>query len=70
LPAGFKIVLESNKYDINILIGIFVYLLPPILKVSEGMSIGDVIGKDDSIGAFVVGGCDGSKSLLPSSVPD
>lgn len=70
MPAGLKIVLESNKDDIDILIGVFFDLLPPILHVSEGMSIGDVIGKDDSIGAFVVRGCDGSKSLLSSSVPD
>jgi hypothetical protein len=42
----------------------------PGLDCSETLSVGDVVGHDDTVGAFVVRRGDGFKAFLASSVPD
>lgn len=42
----------------------------PVFDVLEGLLVSDVVGKDDSMSTFVVGGGDGLEALLASGVPD
>jgi hypothetical protein len=43
--------------------------MEPLLDVVEGLEISHVIDNDDSVSSSVVTTCDGSKSLLSSSIP-
>ena len=42
----------------------------PVLDVVEALLVGDVVHQHDPHGSSVVGGGNGSESLLPRSVPD
>ena len=42
----------------------------PVFDGGETVSVGDVVGDDDTVGALVVGGGDGLESFLSRSVPN
>ena len=70
MSACLQIGFISDKELDNIFVAVFVDLSEPVLNVLEGLSISDIINKDDAMSSFVVGGSDGLEPLLPCSVPD
>lgn len=63
------IALVAYEELVDALGGISVDLLEPLLDVVEGIHVGDIVDNADTVGAPVVGGCDGSESLLAGSIP-
>ena len=63
------VALVGHQHLRNILAGVLVYLLEPVLDVSEGLLVGAVVDQDDAHGSLVVGLRDGAEPLLASSVP-
>lgn len=48
----------------------FAYVNLTFTYILEGLSIINAVGKYDASRAFIISLCDGSKSLLPSRVPE
>jgi len=42
----------------------------PVLDGAEALSVGNVVGHDDTVGTLVIAAGDGLKSLLASGIPD
>ena len=42
----------------------------PVLNGAETLTVGDVVGDDDTVGTLVVAARDGLEALLPGGVPD
>lgn len=49
--------------------GVSVDLLKPLLHVVEGVHVGNIVDDANAVGATVVGGGDGSETLLTSGIP-
>lgn len=54
----------------NILTGVALYLLQPLLDVVEGLRVGNIVNDNDTVGASVVRGSDSSESFLTGCVPN
>lgn len=64
------IALVADEKLVDTFGGVAVNLLQPLLDVVERVHIGHIVDDADAVGATVVGRCDGSETLLASSVPD
>ena len=67
---GLQISLVSDQNASDVVLGVLLDLAHPGVHGVEGVSVGDVIGHDDTVGSLVIGGGDGLESLLSGSVPD
>jgi len=65
-----QITLVANQKLIHPFTCIPLNLLEPLLDVGVRLPIGHVVHDDDAVCATVVAACDGSESLLSSSIPD
>lgn len=63
------ITLVTDQKLVHALSRIAVDLLQPLPDVVEGIHIGDIVDDADAVGATVVGGCDGSETLLAGGIP-
>lgn len=53
---------RSEKYLLD--------LLHPVLDVVEGVSISDIVDKEDALSSTEVGDGDGSETILTGSIPN
>ena len=61
----------SQQNDINVPVTIVIGLRnPELFDVLQGAGVCNIVHHDDSIGSLVVGGRDGSESLLSGGVPN
>ena len=65
-----QIALVSNQHDDNVRVGMVAQLLQPPCDVLVGLVLADVVDKQRSYSAAVVGRCDGAVALLASCVPN
>lgn len=65
-----QIVFVSYKDPGDIIIGVLLYLIHPVINSFVGLFISCVINHDDAMSSFVVAGSDGLESLLACSIPD
>lgn len=63
------IALVANQELVHTLGSISVNLLKPLLDIVERVHVGDIVDNANTVSTAVVGGGDGSESLLASSVP-
>lgn len=70
MSVGLEIRLVADKELDYILIAIFIDFGKPVFDILERLSVSDIINKDDSMGAFVIGSGDCFESLLSGGVPD
>lgn len=54
----------------GVLSRVTVDLCEPLLHVVEGLTVGDVIDKNNTVSTTVIGGSDGTEALLTSSIPN
>ena len=66
--SGFEVALVADQQLVHVLRSIPVDLVEPLLHVVERLEVGHVVDDDDAVGSSVVGGGDGSESLLTSLV--
>ena len=67
---GGQIGLVTNQKLVNILTGVSVNFMQPLLYIVEGLIVCNVVNHDDTVGTTVVGRCDCAETLLSSSVPN
>jgi hypothetical protein len=64
-----KITLVTNQKLVDSFSGISINFLQPLLNVAESFLVCDIVDNDDTVSTSVVGGSDGSETLLTSSIP-
>ena len=69
LSASLKIRFVANQKFDNILIAILIDLSQPVFNVFEGLSVSDIVDKDDPMGTFVVWSSDSFEAFLSCCVP-
>ena len=62
-----QISLVSDQYASNVVLGVLLDFAHPCVHRVEGVSVGDVVGHDDTVGSLVIGGGDSLKALLSGS---
>jgi hypothetical protein len=67
---GGQIGLVTNQKLVNILTGVSVNFMQPLLHIVEGLIVGDVVNNDDTVGTTVIGRRDGTETFLSSGVPN
>jgi hypothetical protein len=67
---GREVGLVADEELVDILAGVAVDLVEPLLDVVKGFVVGDVVDDDDAVGAAVVRGGDGAEALLSGGVPN
>jgi len=67
---GGQVALVAHQQFVDVLAGVSVNLLQPLLHVVEGFLVGDVVDHDDAVSPAVVAGGDGAEPLLPRRVPN
>lgn len=67
---GGEVALVAHQQLIDILAGVAVNLLEPLLHVGIGFLVCDVVYHDDAVSPPVVAGSDGPEPFLTSCVPD
>lgn len=67
---GGEVGLVADEELVDILAGVAVDLVEPLLDVVEGFVVGDVVDDDDAVGPAVVRGGDGAEALLAGGVPN
>lgn len=65
-----KVGLVADEELVDVLAGVAVDLAQPLLDVVEGLHVGAVKHKDDTLGAAVVAASDGAETLLAGRIPD
>lgn len=65
-----QIALISDQHNDDIRIGVISQLLQPSCYVLVCLVFADIVNEQSSDGTSVVCRCDGTVSLLPSSIPD
>lgn len=70
MTLTLEIVLVTNQELDDILVGILISLLQPVIDILEGLHVSDVVHDDDSVSTLIVRRSDGFESFLTSSVPD
>ena len=63
------IALVADKNAGNVVGGMLLDLVHPVLNSAERLSVSDVIGHDDTVSALVVAAGDGLEALLSGGVP-
>lgn len=69
-PQMPQIALVSDQHDNDVRVGMVAQLLQPPCDVLVGLVLADVVDKQGSYGAAVVGRCDGAVSLLARCIPN
>lgn len=64
------IALVANEDARDVVRGVLLNLAHPVLDGAEALSVGDVVGHDDSVSALVVAAGDGLEALLAGGVPN
>lgn len=65
-----QIALVSHQHDNNVRIGVVPQFLKPSCDILVGLVLADIVYEQGADGSSVVGGCDGTISFLPRSIPD
>jgi hypothetical protein len=65
-----QIGLVTDQELVDILSGISVDFVQPLLYVVKGFLVRNVVNDDDTMGSTVVRGCNGTETLLSGSIPD
>ena len=68
--VGGEVALVADEQLVDVLGGVAVDLLQPLLDVAEALLVGAVVDDDDAVRAAVVSGRDGAEPLLAGRVPD
>lgn len=69
-PLVFKIVFIPHQHQLNTRnIGLVVQFFHPIINGLKRLLISDIVNEQHTINVSIVDGCNGSKSLCPSSIP-
>lgn len=69
-PQVPQIALVTNQHDDDIGIGVVSQLLKPTVDILVGLVLADIIDKEGTDSATVVGRGDGPVSLLTGGIPD
>ena len=69
LSRVFHIGFIAHEDSGDVVGSVLLHLVHPVFDGVEAFFVGNVVGHDDSVGAFVVAAGDGLESLLPCSVP-
>jgi hypothetical protein len=67
---GGQIGLVANQKLVNILTGISVNFMQPLLYIVERLIVSDVVNNDDTVSTTVIGRCDCTEAFLSSGVPN
>lgn len=70
LAGVSHIALVADQDARDIVGGVFLDLVHPVLNGAEALAVSDVVGDDDTVSTLVVAACDRLEALLASSVPD
>lgn len=65
-----QVTLVPDQQTGDSLRGVFVDLIHPVSHVVETLAVSDVVCDYDPVGATIIGGGDGSETLLTGCVPD
>jgi hypothetical protein len=65
----FKITFVSDQNSWNVIGGVLLDFAHPIFNSSEGLSVSDVVGNDDTVSSFIVTRSNGLESVLSCCVP-
>ena len=66
----FHVALVADQDAGDVVGGVFLDLVHPVLDGAEALTVGDVVGHDDAVGSLVVAGCDSLEAFLSSCVPN
>ena len=69
MSVGLEIGFVTDEKLDDVLVSVLIDFSEPVFDILKGLSVGDVVNENNSVGAFVVRGGDGFKSLLSGSVP-
>lgn len=69
-PLGSHVAFVSHEQCVDTFVGVSVDFSEPSIDVGEGLCVGNVVDDDDSVGASIIAGCDGSEALLAGCVPN
>jgi hypothetical protein len=69
LSGLLHIALVSDQDAGDVVRGVLLDLVHPVLDGAEALPVGDVVGHDDTVCALVVGASNGLEALLACSVP-
>jgi hypothetical protein len=64
------VALVANEDAGDVIGGVLLDLIHPVLNGTEALTVGDVVGHDDAVGSLVVAACYRLESLLSSGIPD
>jgi hypothetical protein len=64
------IALVADEDAGNVVGGVFLDLVHPVLDGAEALAVCDVVGDDDAVGALVVAAGDSLEALLAGGVPN
>ncbi len=70
MSTRFKVGFVSNQELHDVLVAVFVDFSQPGLNILEGLSVSDIIDKDDAVSSLVVRSSDSFEPFLAGSVPD
>lgn len=70
LASLSHIALVANEDARDIVGSVLLDLAHPVLDGAEALSVGDVVGDDDTVGALVIAAGDGLEALLAGGVPN
>ena len=69
--AGLShVALVADENARNVVRGVLLDLIHPVLNRAEALAVSDVVGDNDTVSALVVAACDGLESLLTGGIPD
>ena len=65
-----QIGLVANQDTSDVVLGVLLDLAHPGVDGAEGVTVSDIVGHDDAVGALVVARSDSLEALLSSGIPD
>jgi len=65
-----QIGLIAHQKLVDVLGGVSINLVQPLLYIVEGFLVGDIVHDDNSVGAAVIRRCNGTESFLSGGIPD
>eukprot|EP00531_Pseudo-nitzschia_arenysensis_P013583 CAMPEP_0116145440 /NCGR_PEP_ID=MMETSP0329-20121206/16591_1 /TAXON_ID=697910 /ORGANISM="Pseudo-nitzschia arenysensis, Strain B593" /LENGTH=178 /DNA_ID=CAMNT_0003641039 /DNA_START=390 /DNA_END=925 /DNA_ORIENTATION=- len=65
-----QIGLITDQELVDVFGRVSVNLVQPLLYIVEGFLVSDIVDDDNSVGAAVIGRCNGAESFLSSGIPD
>ena len=69
LSGVLHVGLVAHENSRDVVRGVLLDLVHPVLDGGEALAVGDVVGDDDTVGALVVAAGDGLEALLACGVP-